>query len=212
MVTRYLTLPAEDAAPRVQLLERLMSGKVGDPALDVLRARRYRSAGRPTPIWRMPSSTLRGWHCWTRAEREGQEDEVEEQLFRFCRILDAQPRLGTLLGDYTVPVEGRVRLLRKVLEGASGTVDPITVALLSQTVELLRGEPAEEAALFLAEVAVARRGEVVAQVSAAAELSDAQRTRVTECVEPHLRSSGCGADEHRCRGCWVGCSIAVATR
>jgi F-type H+-transporting ATPase subunit delta len=34
--------------------------------------------------------------------------------------------------------------------------------------------------LFLAEVAVARRGEVVAQVSAAAELSDAQATRLTE--------------------------------
>jgi F0F1-type ATP synthase delta subunit len=34
--------------------------------------------------------------------------------------------------------------------------------------------------LGLAEVAVARRGEVVAHVSAAAELSDAQRTRLTE--------------------------------
>ena len=32
----------------------------------------------------------------------------------------------------------------------------------------------------LAEVAVARRGEVVAHVSAAAELSDAQHTRLTE--------------------------------
>ncbi|HWS93790.1 MAG TPA: F0F1 ATP synthase subunit delta, partial [Mycobacterium sp.] len=46
--------------------------------------------------------------------------------------------------------------------------------------ELLRGEPAEEAMKFLAEVAVARRGEVIAQVSAAAELSDAQRRRLTE--------------------------------
>ena len=115
-----------------------------------------------------------------RAAREGKEDEVEDQLFRFSRILDAQPRLGILLGDYGVPAEGRVRLLRKVLEGASGTVNPITVALLSQTVELLRGESAEEAVLFLAEVAVARRGEIVAQVSAAAELSDAQRTRLTD--------------------------------
>ena len=32
----------------------------------------------------------------------------------------------------------------------------------------------------LAEVAVARRGEIVAQVSAAAELSDAQHTRLTD--------------------------------
>jgi F-type H+-transporting ATPase subunit delta len=71
-------------------------------------------------------------------------------------------------------------LLRNVLKSASGRSNRITNALLTQTVELLRGEPAEEAMNFLAEVAVARRGEVVAQVSAAAELSDAQRTRLTE--------------------------------
>src|SRR3989440_11846864 len=52
--------------------------------------------------------------------------------------------------------------------------------LLSQTVELLRGERADDAVLDLAELAVARRGEVVAHVSAAASLSDEQRTRLTE--------------------------------
>jgi F0F1-type ATP synthase delta subunit len=57
-------------------------------------------------------------------------------------------------------------------------VNPIAASLLSQTVELLRGEPAEAAVLFLTEVAVARRGEIVAQVNAAAGLSEAQRTRV----------------------------------
>jgi F-type H+-transporting ATPase subunit delta len=71
-------------------------------------------------------------------------------------------------------------LLRKVLQGASGSVNPVVLALLSQTVELLSGQPAEEAFEFLADVAVARRGEVIAQVSAAAELSDAQRKRLTE--------------------------------
>lgn len=105
---------------------------------------------------------------------------MEDQLFRFSRILDVQPRLAILLGDCAVPAEGRVRLLRKVLERADSTVNPVVVALLSHTVELLRGQAVEEAVLFLAEVAVARRGEIVAQVGAAAELSDAQRTRLTE--------------------------------
>jgi F-type H+-transporting ATPase subunit delta len=53
-------------------------------------------------------------------------------------------------------------------------------ALLTQTVELLRGQPAEEAVQFLTEVAVARRGEIVATVKAAAELSDDQRSRLTD--------------------------------
>jgi ATP synthase F0 subunit b/ATP synthase F1 delta subunit len=179
VVTRYLTMPAEDAAPRARLIERLLSGQVGDATLDVLRTA-------VSERWSANSDLVDAIEHVSRqallevAERDDQVDEVEDQLFRFSRILDAQPRLAILLGDYAVPVEGRVGLLRNVLDAASSGVNPIAVALLSQTVELLRGQPAEEAVLFLAEVAVARRGEVVAQVSAAAELSAAQATRLTE--------------------------------
>jgi ATP synthase F0 subunit b/ATP synthase F1 delta subunit len=179
VVTRYLTMPAEDAAPRVRLIERLLSGQVGDATLDVLRTA-------VSERWSANSDLVDAIEHVSRqallevAERDDQVDEVEDQLFRFSRILDAQPRLAILLGDYSVPVERRVGLLRNVLDAASSGVNSIAVALLSQTVELLRGQPAEEAVLFLAEVAVARRGEVVAQVSAAAELSDAQATRLTE--------------------------------
>ncbi|WP_460000092.1 F0F1 ATP synthase subunit B/delta, partial [Mycobacterium avium] len=179
VVTRYLTVPAEDAGPRVRLIERLLSGKVGDVTLEVLRAA-------VSERWSANSDLIDALEHLSRqallevAERENKVDEVEEQLFRFSRILDVQPRLAILLGDYAVPVEGRVGLLRKVLDSASITVNPIVAALLTQTVELLRGRPAEEAVQFLAEVAVARRGEVVAQVSAAADLSGAQRSRLTE--------------------------------
>ncbi len=179
VVTRYLTVPAEDAAPRVTLLERLVSDKVGDATLDILRLA-------VSERWSANADLVAAIEHISRqallevAERENKVDEVEDQLFRFSRILDAQPQLAILLGDYAVPVEGRVGLLRKVLDGASGQVNPITMALLTQTIELLRGQNADEAVQFLAEVAVARRGEVVAQVNAAAELSDDQRARVTE--------------------------------
>ncbi|MBV8294410.1 MAG: F0F1 ATP synthase subunit B/delta [Mycobacterium sp.] len=178
VVTRYLTVPAEDAAPRVRLLERLVSGKVGQPAFDVLESA-------VSERWSADSDLLDGIELVSRqallmrAERAGQVDEVEDQLFRFSRILDVQPRLTILLGDYEVPAEGRVRLLRNVLQSANIDVNPIAVDLLSKTVELLRGRPAEEAVLTLAEVAVARRGEVVAHVDAAAQLSDAQQERLT---------------------------------
>ena len=179
VVTRYLTVPAEDAAPRVRLIERLLSGKVGDATLDVLRLA-------VSERWSANSDLVDAIEHVSRqallevAEREDKVDEVEEQLFRFSRILDAQPRLAILLGDYAVPVDGRVGLLRKVLDSANTRVNAVVTALLTQTVQLLRGQPAEVAIEFLAEVAVARRGEVVAQVSAASELSDAQRTRLTE--------------------------------
>ncbi len=179
VVTRYLTVPAEDSAPRVRLLERLFSGKVSDATLEVLRSA-------VCEHWSANSDLIDAIEHVSRqallevAAREDRVDEVEEQLFRFSRVLDAQPRLAILLGDYATPAEARVGLLRKVLDSASGKVDPIVVSLLSQTIELLRGEPAEEAVQLLAKVAVARRGDIVGQVSAAAELSDAQRTRLTE--------------------------------
>ncbi|MGH3596458.1 MAG: F0F1 ATP synthase subunit B/delta [Mycobacterium sp.] len=179
VVTRYLTVPAEDAASRVRLIERLVSGKVGDTTLEILRSA-------VSARWSVNSDLVGAIEhvarqaLLMRAERAGQVDEVEDQLFRFGRILDAQPRLAILLGDYAVPAEGRVQLLHNVLESAGEEVNPIAAALLIQTVELLRDQPAEAAVHGLAEVAVARRGEVVADVSAPAALSDAQRTRLTE--------------------------------
>ena len=179
VVTRYLTLPSEDAAPRVRLLERLLSGKVGDPTLELLRAA-------VSERWSANSDLIDAVEHVSQqallevAVREDRVDEVEDQLFRFARILEAQPRLSVLLGEYGAPAEGRLGLLRNVLKSASGRSNRITNSLLAQTIELLRGQSADEAVMFLAEAAVARRNEVVAQVSAAAEPSDAQRTRVTE--------------------------------
>jgi F-type H+-transporting ATPase subunit delta len=179
VVTRYLTMPAEDAAPRVRLLERLVSDKVGEPALDILKAAVSQRWSASNDLVDAVELVLRN-ALLTRAEHAGSLDEVEDQLFWFSRIVDAQPRLSILLGDYETPADSRVRLLRNVLESANTTVNPIALELLSKTVELLRGQPTEEAVLTLAEVAVARRGEVVAHVSAATELSDAQQERLTQ--------------------------------
>jgi ATP synthase F0 subunit b/ATP synthase F1 delta subunit len=178
VLTRHLADPADDPTPKVGLLETLLEGKVGDTSLEVLKAavsgRWSSDANLVDAVEHVARLAL-----LVRAEREEVAGDVEEQLFRFSRILDTQPGLATLLSDYSAPTEGRVKLLRDVLDSGSG-VNATTVQLLSQTVELLRGERADDAVLDLAELAVARRGEVVAHVSAAADLTDAQRTRLTE--------------------------------
>ncbi|MFO7164951.1 MAG: F0F1 ATP synthase subunit B/delta [Mycolicibacterium hassiacum] len=178
VLTRHLAESTDEAAPKAGLVDRLFAGKVSDPALELLKAA---ASGR----WSTDSDLvdviehIARLALLVRAERDGVAAEVEEQLFRFSRVLDSNPHLGSLLSDHTAPAEGRVTLLRNVLSRASGT-NPVAADLLAQTVELLRGERADEAVLGLAELAVARRGEVVAHVGAAAELSDAQRTRLTE--------------------------------
>jgi len=176
-LARHLAEPTDDAAPKVRLVETLLSGKVGDPTLDVVRTA-------VSQRWSTVSNLVDGIEhtarlaLLKRAEVAGEVDEVEDQLFRFGRVLDAEPQLVTLLSDYTTPAEGRIALLNKVIEdsGINGTA----AALLTQTVGLLRGERADEAVIDLAELAVSRRGEVVAHVTAAADLADAQRNRLTE--------------------------------
>lgn len=178
VLNKHLAEPTDDAAAKVRLLEGLLSGKVGDTALDVLRTA-------VSQRWSIESNLVDAIEhtarlaLLKRAETAGEVDEVEDQLFRFGRVLDAQPRLGALLSDYTTPADGRVALLDKVITGGAD-VNKTAAALLTQTVGLLRGERADEAVIDLAELAVARRGEVVAHVTAAAELSDSQRARLTE--------------------------------
>jgi F-type H+-transporting ATPase subunit delta len=177
-LNKHLAEPTDDPAPKIRLVESLLAGKVGEQTLDILKiavSQRWSTeANLIDAVEHIARVAL-----LKRAETAGEIDDVEEQLFRFGRLLDAEPRLAGLLSDYTAPADGRIALLDKILDRDSGSNDT-AAALLRQTIGQLRGERADEAVIDLAELAVARRGEVVAHVSAPAELSDAQRTRLTE--------------------------------
>lgn len=176
VLARHLADPSADSAAKVALAERLLSGKVSDGALEVLKTA-------VSQRWSSTSDLIRGIQhiarlaLLVRAERDGQIEDVEDQLFRFSRILDSEPRLITLLSEYTAPLDGRIGLLNNVLQRRASKD---AADLLRQTVELLQGERADEAVRELANLAVSRRGEVVAHVSAAGELTEAQEGRLTE--------------------------------
>lgn len=176
-LTRHFAEQTDDFDAKIRLVDRLLSDKVGEHAAKVTRAA-------VSQRWSAEADLIDGIEytarlaLLTRAEVEDQVDEVEDQLFRFGRVLDAEPRLTALLSDYTTPAEGRMALLNKVIDG-SGIADT-AAALLSQTIGHLRGERADEAVVDLAELAVVRRGEVVAHVNAAADLTDTQRSRLVE--------------------------------
>ena len=176
LLARHVADPSSGTAAKVQLVERLLSGKVSDAALDILKTA-------ASQRWSSTSDLIHGIQhiarlaLLVRAEADGQLEDVEDQLFRFSRILDSQPRLITLLSEYTAALDGRISLLNNVL---ARRASKHAADLLRQTVELLHGERADEAVRELANLAVSRRGEVVAQVSAASELSDAQSERLTQ--------------------------------
>ena len=178
ILSRHLAEGSGAAEPKKQLLQRLLGGKVGATTLDIL--------GTAASVrWSLTSDFVGALDhvaqlaLLARADRENQADEVAEQLFRFGRLLDAQPQLNLLLSDTSRPAADRVALLRGVL-GRAGGGNPTAVALLAQSVELLSDQRADEAVTELAQLAIARRGEVVAEVVAAADLSDGQRTRLSQ--------------------------------
>lgn len=176
VLARHLSDPSSDSGLKTALAERLLSGKVSEAALDIVKAA-------VSQRWSSTSDLAHGLQhiarlaLLVRAERDDQIDDVEDQLFRVSRVLEAEPRLISLLSEYTAPADGRIKLLNNVLRGRASKN---TADLLRQTVELLQGERADEVVRDLANLAVSRRGEVVAHIRAAAELTDAQRERLTE--------------------------------
>ncbi|MDY6997809.1 MAG: F0F1 ATP synthase subunit B/delta [Actinomycetota bacterium] len=176
VLSKHLGEPTDNPDAKANLVEALLSGKASDTTLELVKTavvQRWSSEEDLAYAIRYAARLA----LLVRAERNDEAAEVEDQLFRFSRILDSESQLSAVLSDYTTPVEGRIGLLDKLL---ANQANDSTKALLAQTVELLHGERADEAVRELAELAVSRRGEVVANVSAAAALSDAQRSRLTE--------------------------------
>ncbi|OBB61205.1 F0F1 ATP synthase subunit B/delta [Mycobacterium sp. 852013-51886_SCH5428379] len=176
VLSKHFAEPTDSGGGKGDLAEALLSGKVSDTALEVVKAAVSQRWSEESDLHYAVRHVAR-LALLVRAERNDETAEVEDQLFRFSRILDSESRLSSVLSDYTTPADGRIGLLDKLLENQAGAT---TRALLAQTVELLHGERADESVRELAELAVARRGEVVAHVTAAAALSDGQRGRLTE--------------------------------
>jgi F-type H+-transporting ATPase subunit delta len=113
------------------------------------------------------------------AERGGNLDNVEDELFRFGRILEAEPRLRQALEDRNMPVQRRIELLDRLV---GDRVDPTTRTLLEQAVTAPRGHHLERTVTELVELAAARRERYVAYVTAPAPLTAEQETRLSSAL------------------------------
>jgi F-type H+-transporting ATPase subunit delta len=111
------------------------------------------------------------------ADATGQLESVEDELFRFGRIVGGDRELGRILSDRKGHSEGKTALLDRLL---SGKVSPVTEQLLRNTLTGPHAGNAENAIERLSEVASRRRGQSVARVTAAVPLTEAQEQRLTE--------------------------------
>lgn len=173
---RHLADPAVPERARTGLVERLLGGQLQQAALEaVVAAAALR--------WSRPPDLVEGVQAMARtavlaaAEKSGGLDEVEDELFRFGRILDREPELAGLLGDASTPADGRVGLLDGLL---AGKVSTATAALLRQAVRMPQSQHLDAVAEELAELAAARRERSIARVTTPVRLTAQQEDRLRE--------------------------------
>jgi len=113
------------------------------------------------------------------AQAEGGLDDLEDGLFRFGRVVAAQPDLRAALADPSLPEDGKRGLLDTLLRGK---VTPVTLAVISQVVAHPRGRSLDAALDLCAGIAARRREQLIAVVRSAVELSAAQRSRLAQAL------------------------------
>jgi F-type H+-transporting ATPase subunit delta len=113
------------------------------------------------------------------AEAEDGLDDLEDGLFRFGRVVAANPDLRAALANPSLPERGKRELLHILLDGK---VTPVTLGLISQMVAHPRGRPLTVALDMCADIAARRRQQLIAVVRTATELSASQRQRLAQAL------------------------------
>lgn len=172
---RTLSEVTTDVEHRAGLLRSLLSGKVGAPAAEVIdfTMRQPWANGRDLAdgFIRLGRTAM-----FLRAERSGELDEVEDQLFRFGRIVQGSPELSVLLDDPVTPGDARAALVRRLL---AGRAQALTSELLEQLARDPGGRSFSHGVSEIVEQAAERKDKMVAVVHSATPLDIEQTSRLT---------------------------------
>jgi F-type H+-transporting ATPase subunit delta len=104
---------------------------------------------------------------------EGELDRVEDELFRFGKILESNHELKQALSDQSMEREQRAKILEELL---ADKVSPHTLGLLTFIVGQGRARQLPQILEEVSELAARARQSVVAEVRSAVPLDDKQRT------------------------------------
>ncbi|MCL1869402.1 MAG: F0F1 ATP synthase subunit delta [Promicromonosporaceae bacterium] len=114
------------------------------------------------------------------AESRGALETVENELFRITRALQGQREARQVLSDPTTKPERRAALVDALL---AGKADPVTTSLARRATTALRGRRFVAVLVAVGNVIAERRSLLVATVTSANELSDAQTQRLGALLE-----------------------------
>jgi F-type H+-transporting ATPase subunit delta len=172
---RALTDATSASGARTGLVRGLLGGRVSRPALDLLAgmaASRWATGRDFTDALEQLAvmATVAG------AERGGELEDVEDELFRFGRIASGEPELYTALAGPRLPADRKRGLVEALL---SGKVSQASLRLVTQAVTHPRGRSLEVNLTDYARLAAEWRQRLIAVVRVATSLTGAQRERLT---------------------------------
>jgi F-type H+-transporting ATPase subunit delta len=171
---RMLSDPSRPADAKAALAETVLGGKVSATTLEVV-------TGLARSRWSAPgdladaAEQLAVLAIVEGADADGTLDELEDELFRFGRIVDAEPDLRVALSSPFVDPERKQQLLDALL---ASRVTPPALRLITEAAFHPRGRSLAKSLGEYAGLAAQRRERLVAEVHVAAGLSEEQRTRL----------------------------------
>ncbi|GAA2885288.1 F0F1 ATP synthase subunit delta [Streptosporangium fragile] len=171
---RSLSDPARPADQKAQVARVLLEGKVSPAALETVvtavSVKWTRSGDLAAALERLGVVAAAA-----EAEAQSRLDDVEDELFRFGRIVASNLDLSRALTDPASPEAAKRELLSSLL---TGKVAPTTLRLVTQLVVHPRGRSLEGGLEEFGKLVAAQRQRLVAVVRSAVELSEVQKQRL----------------------------------
>ncbi|MET9916404.1 F0F1 ATP synthase subunit delta [Streptomyces sp. NPDC006435] len=171
---RVLTDPSQAGEAKAELAGRLLGGQVGGETVDLVsgmvRSRWSQSRDLVDSV-----EELANIADLIAAQRSDDLDDVEDELFRFGRIVASDKELRAALTDRSASTAAKGQLLRSLL---GGKARPATERVIVRLVTQPRGRSLEAGLESLSKLAAERRERMVAVVTSAVPLSDRQKQRL----------------------------------
>jgi F-type H+-transporting ATPase subunit delta len=171
---RALSDPSRSDQARADLAMAVFGGKVSDAAAGLIAAvaaARWSAPGDLTDA----VEQLAAQAIVAAAEHEGRLDDLEDELFRFGRVVATEPNLRIALTNPFVPARAKRDLLDDLL---AAKVTPEALRLITQAAANPLGRSLDVSLEEYAGLAARRRERLVAEVHVALPLTDQQRSRL----------------------------------
>lgn len=176
---RALTDPARTGEAKAQMITRLLDGKVGPDAVDLvaeLARARWGSAGDLTDA----VEALGVEALLAQAEKSGRLEALEDELFRFARTIAADVGLRDAFSTRTEGAGRKRELVARLLRDQAGAE---SLLLAEQAAAAPRGLRTERVLQRFVAAAASRRQQLVAEVVSANPLTGAERDRLAAALQ-----------------------------